>query len=161
MLKNLFAKTNNKLQNWLLYMKKKVWLPMQRKHKTPHYLARSNAVGMSLAFAPFPGQIPVVFALWMICKRTNFRFSLSISVAWTFISNVFTNLPLFYLYYITGNLLLGTGNNLSYNQWQNMFGQNFGEAIKILGSRFLLGSFFYMVIFGCLGYFLALRKHKS
>lgn len=145
-----------KLQSWLGFMHKKVVLPMRRQHKNPSYLARSNAIGMSLAFAPFPGQVPVVVALWMLARRFKWRFSLGISLAWTFISNVFTNLPLFYLYYLTGNLMRGSRQTLQYTDMQNVFSQGLTDAVHFLATEFgmsiLLGSFVYMLFGGIFGY---------
>lgn len=152
-----------KLQRWLGFLHKKVVLPMRRQHKNPSYLARSNAIGISLAFAPFPGQVPVVVALWMLARRFKWRFSLGISLAWTFISNVFTNLPLFYLYYLTGNMLCGNQRTIQYADIQNVFSQRLVDAMRFLatelGIKILLGSLVYMLIGGifgyCLGYWAA------
>ena len=131
---------------------------MSRSYKNPAYLARSNAIGLGLAFAPFPGQVPVVLALWVLLRRTKYRFSLAISVAWTFISNVFTNLPLFYLYYMTGAYLSQDETAFSYTELKELFATGIFQAAGQIGLNILCGSLLYMLIFGALGYYLGIRK---
>lgn len=128
---------------------KKLIFYSKKQYKNPYYLARSNMVGMGLAFAPFPGQIPLIFGIWLLGRKLKWRFSLAIAIMWSFISNVFTNIPLFYLYYITGNFLRGLPNTIKY--------EDFGLS---LGTSFLLGSFFYMVVFGALGYGIGIVSYK-
>ena len=114
----------------------KLQTQLRLSYQNPHFLARSNMIGMSLAFAPFPGQVPVVAALWLLLRRSKWRFSLTL----------FTNLPLFYLYYLTGNFLRGITDPLPYSQ---ITLQTFKDN---LGVNFLLGSLFYMILFAFIGY---------
>ena len=129
---------------------------MKRGYKSPAYLARSNAIGLSLAFAPFPGQVPVVAALWVLTRRKKWRFSLGISLAWTFVSNVFTNLPLFYLYYLTGAWLRGRNAAVSYAGLKTVFKEGMFEGVQFLmselGLSILSGSLVFMITGGALGY---------
>lgn len=145
------------LQNILEYWNKKLIRPMKRQYKDPRYLARATAIGMGLAFAPFPGQVPVVAAIWVLARKLKWRFSLIVSLAWTFISNVFTNLPLFYLYYLTGSFLRGNYVVLSYENIHSMFDAGLFSGIKDmateLGMSIVLGSLLFMVVFGTAGYF--------
>lgn len=146
-----------KLQNILNYWNKKLIRPMKRQYRDPRYLARATSIGMGLAFAPFPGQVPVVAAIWVLARKFKWRFSLVVSLAWTFISNVFTNLPLFYLYYLTGSFLRGSGSVLSYESIRAMFDAGLFSGIKDmateLGMSIVLGSLLFMVVFGVAGYF--------
>ena len=151
----------SKLMSWLSFMRKKVIEPMRRNYKIPTYLARSNAIGMGLAFAPFPGQVPVVLALWVLLRRTKYRFSLAISVAWTFISNVFTNLPLFYLYYVTGAFLRQDKTAFAYAEIKELFANGILQAAGQISVNILCGSLLYMLIFGVLGYYLGLKSVKN
>lgn len=137
-------------------MHKKIVRPMKREYKSPAYLARSNAIGLGLAFAPFPGQVPVVAALWVLTRRMKWRFSLGISLAWTFVSNFFTNLPLFYLYYLTGVWLRGHSKTVSYADLQTVFNEGMFEGIQFLmselGLSILVGSLVFMIAGGAVGY---------
>lgn len=146
------------IKNWIQFLDKKILKPMVRQYRNPHFLARSTGIGMGLAFAPFPGQIPVVGLMWLITKRSKWRFSLAIAIAWTFISNVFTNLPLFYLYYRTGEIIRNQANTLSYQGLKNIFDSSLFSGIKYisteLGYSIVIGSLVYMLIFGLLGYFI-------
>lgn len=145
-----------KMKNWWRYLDKKLFRPMMRQHKNPSYLARSTAVGMALAFSPFPGQIPVVSALWLLFRKFKWRFSLAIAIAWTFISNMFTNLPLFYLYYKTGDLILDRESRMSYKELGGIFEDGMFDGIRYmiseLGGSIFIGSLFFMIVFGFLGY---------
>lgn len=138
---------------------------IKRNYKDSHYLARSNAIGMSLAFAPFPGQTPLILGLWLLLRKTKWRFSLGISIAWSFISNIFTNLPLFYLYYLTGGIIRGQKSSLSYHDIKTTFINNVGMGINYLIDNFALniviGSLSYMLTFGVLGYLLGLVINKK
>ena len=91
-----------------------------------------------------------------------------ISLAWTFISNVFTNLPLLYLYYRVGDYLMGGNEVLSYQGLKMMFSDGFWLGLKgmatELGYDIVLGSSLFMVIFAVIGYFLGYylaTRHKK
>ncbi len=127
---------------------------LNRQYKDPKYIARASLVGISMAFAPFPMQSPVIVALWLIAKKLKLKFSLIVAIAWSFISNIFTNIPLFYLYYITGNFLIGEPSQIAYNNIDL-------KSINQLGVSFLLGSVFYMICFGTIGYFISLKITKT
>ncbi len=150
-------KVEKLMQKMLTYWNKKLIQPMKRQYRDPRYLARATSIGMGLAFAPFPGQIPVVAAIWVLARKLKWRFSLVVSLAWTFISNVFTNLPLFYLYYLVGNFLRGKKDVLSYGSIQARFDSGLFYGIKDvateLGLSIVLGSCVFMFVFGILGYF--------
>lgn len=158
----------DEIKTWWNYFEKKLIRPMSRSYANPNYLAIACAVGMGMAFAPFPGQIPVVIVIWGIARKLKLRFSLMISLAWTFISNVFTNLPLFYLYYRTGDYFLRGKKELSYQGLKDMFSDGIGLGLKgmvtELGYAILLGSFLFMVVFTFIGYFIGYyvaTKHKK
>lgn len=144
------------MKDWKSYLNRKLFQPFKRSYSNPNYLARSAAVGMSFAFAPFPGQTPVVGALWLISRKLKWRFSLAISLALTFISNIFTNFPLFYLYYKTGDWLRQKPDNLSYKELRNIFGEGLFDGFKFmlseLGLSIVIGSLLFMIVFGLLGY---------
>lgn len=131
---------------------------MKRQYKSPNYLARSTAWGMGLAFAPFPGQIPLVTALWLVARKSKWRFSLPISIAWTFISNVFTNLPLFYMYYITGDWIINQQSPMAYSELKAIFNDgiidNLAYVLTKLGYGIIIGSIVYMLTFATIGYLL-------
>ena len=77
------------------------------RRKSPEALARSAAVGLLVAFTPTVGvQIPIVLFIWAMLRR-SWPFSAPAAIAWTFVSNVFTVPPIYYVFLVTGRLMLG------------------------------------------------------
>ncbi len=93
----------------------KLVVPMKRSPHPPEYTARGVAVGMFLGLTPLVGvQMPLVMILWALGKlneRTNFH--LILALAWVWTSNVFTIVPMYYTFYITGQIMLGRFSDLS------------------------------------------------
>jgi uncharacterized protein (DUF2062 family) len=147
-------KSKNKFLRLCYY---KLIVPMKRDNQDPNYMARSTAIGMGGAFAPFIGQTWALIALWFIFKRTRFNFSLIITCAWSWLSNGFTNFPLFYSYYIIGAKILGKESISGYEEFLPLFKDNIleglGKLIEIYGYSILIGSSLYMAVFGVIGYF--------
>jgi uncharacterized protein len=87
----------------------KLVIPLMRSPHAPEYTARGVMVGLFWAFTPLIGiQMILVFLSWLIARRRpNWDFSLLVSLAWTWVTNVFTLIPTYYLYYVTGKFLLG------------------------------------------------------
>jgi len=66
-------------------------------------------IGLFWAMTPLVGiQMPLVFATWLAVRwKPSLNFGLIIALAWTWVTNVFTMLPIYYLFYLTGVLFLG------------------------------------------------------
>lgn len=84
-------------------------VPIKRSPHPPEHTARAVMFGVFWALTPLVGvQMYLVFFTWLACRRSErLNFSLIIALAWTWISNVFTMWPLYYVFYVTGKLLLG------------------------------------------------------
>jgi uncharacterized protein len=100
-------------------------IPLMRSPHPPEYTARGVMVGLFWAFTPLIGvQMVLVFGSWLIARRKpNWDFSLLVGLAWTWVTNVFTLIPTYYLYYVTGQFLLGrhdaiTGYDRFSRAWQ-------------------------------------------
>ena len=93
----------------------KLLIPLKRSPHSAEYSARGVAVGMFWALTPLVGiQMYLCFMTWLIAQQTkNFRFSLVIACAWTWVSNVFTMLPIYYVFYISGQIMLGNWDKIS------------------------------------------------
>lgn len=143
---------------WKQFFERKLILPMKRRHKDPRYVARATMIGLGGSFIPFPVQMPFVFLAWLVARRLKWRFSLVISLAWTFVSNTFTNLPIMYMFYLTGNKMRGLENNMAYDYIVSKFNDGVLGGLKGLaaeyGGSIVIGSVPYVLIFGFLGYFL-------
>lgn len=93
----------------------KLLIPLKRSPHSAEYSARGVAVGMFWALTPLVGiQMYLCLMTWLLAKQTkNLRFSLVIACAWTWVSNVFTMLPIYYVFYITGQVMIGNWGNIS------------------------------------------------
>jgi uncharacterized protein (DUF2062 family) len=103
-------------------------VPLMRSRHTPEYSAWGTAIGLAWAFTPTVGiQMPLVLITWLLARRVfHWDFSLILGLAWTWATNVFTALPCYYLFYVTGRALLGRWDEVSgYEQflalWHGFF----------------------------------------
>ncbi len=94
----------------------KLVIPILRGRGSARYTARGVMVGVGSALTPFFGlQMLVAVFVWGAIKvvRPQWDFSLVIALAWTWVSNIFT-LPLFfYVFIVTGKLMLGRWDELT------------------------------------------------
>lgn len=89
-------------------------IPMIRSRHSPEYTARGVMVGMFWAMLPLVGiQMAFVLATWVIARKVfNWDFSLVNGLAWTWVTNVVTVIPAYYLFYVTGLWLMGNSEAL-------------------------------------------------
>jgi uncharacterized protein (DUF2062 family) len=94
-------------------------VPLMRSRHTPEYSARGTAIGLAWAFTPTVGiQMPLVLVTWLIARRfPRWDFSLLLGLAWTWTTNVFTALPCYYLFYVTGRTMLGRWDQVLVKDW--------------------------------------------
>ncbi len=87
----------------------KLVVPMLRSQHPPEHTARAVMFGLFWAFTPLIGiQMYLVGLTWALCRwHHRFSFSLLIALAWTWVTNVFTMLPIYYVFYIVGQTMLG------------------------------------------------------
>ncbi len=90
-------------------------VPLKRSRHTPEHTARGVMVGVVCAMMPTVGiQMAIVFAVWVVARRLfRWDFSLINGLAWTWLTNVFTMLPIYYLFYVTGQLMLARFDDVS------------------------------------------------
>lgn len=150
-------------------------IPILRERRPPEYTARSVLVGLAVALTPTVGvQIPLVLLLWMIIHNVykSWDFNPVIAIAWTFITNIAT-LPFFYyLFVITGRIMLGRFENLrGFDTFRERLGQSLPEdmdwidsiwnySIALLdnfGLPLFIGSVPWMIAGGWIGYRWSLR----
>jgi uncharacterized protein (DUF2062 family) len=149
-------------------------IPMLRSQHTPEYTARGVMMGLIWAFTPSVGfQMPLVFGTWLFCRRIlNWDFSLIQGLAWTWLTNAFTALPCYYVFFLTGQVLLGNWSDLSgYQTFIRFFESAFspemgiGESVRAMsrillldwGVAMSLGSLPWAALMGWIGYRLSLR----
>jgi uncharacterized protein (DUF2062 family) len=149
-------------------------VPILRSRHSPEHTARGVMVGLICACLPSPiGQMAIAFMVWVVARRVfNWDFSLIQGVAWTWITNVFTAAPCYYVFFLTGQILLGRWDDLSgYGAFVDAFTttmssqSGFLDAVMALGKLVVLewgfamwvGAIPWAAFFGWLGYRLSLR----
>ena len=95
------------------YVRDRLITPMLRARHAPEYAARSVLVGVVCGLMPILGQSTIVLAVWLVARRFNWGFNVVIAALWTFISNPLTTAPMFYGFYVTGQVMMGNWDDLS------------------------------------------------
>lgn len=125
----------------------RLMIPLMRSRHSAQHSARGTAMGIFWSFTPTIGiQMPMVFITWVIARRFfNWDFNLVLALAWTWVSNIFTALPLYYLFYLTGQIMFGHWQDLTGYEsflvlWQGSFSgdQSLLEQLASLGRVLLL-----------------------
>ncbi len=125
-------------ENAKRYTRYKLVVPMKRSPHSPEYTARGVAMGVFWGLTPLMGvQMPVVTVCWLVAKlHPKLDFHLIMGLIWVWTSNVFTIIPMYYSFYVTGQVMLGRIDNLSgYDSFAEAFnlerwtGGNFWEVI--------------------------------
>ncbi len=155
-------------------MRYRLFVPLQRGWKLPQYTARGVAVGMFWAMTPLVGiQMPLTLVTWLLVHRLfKWEFNLLVAFAWTWVSNVFTMLPMYYAFYLTGQVMLGRWDDLSgYNSFVAMWETAFAGDMSLLdttvslagliareqGAAMMVGCLPHAAFFGWLSYRWSMR----
>ena len=102
-----------RLERWLRY---RFVIPIKRSRHPPQYTARSVSVGLFWAMTPTVGiQMMFVLAHWLAVRRFAPRWDFNVihAMAWTWVTNFATVLPAYYLFYVTGQVILGRWDDLT------------------------------------------------
>jgi hypothetical protein len=152
----------------------KLIIPLKRSPHSPQYTARGVMIGLVWAMTPTVGiQMPLVFVTWLFTRKVfKWDFSLINGLAWTWTTNVFTLVPIYYAFYITGQLMMGRGDHLTGYEsflklWKMAFNPDIGfwdttvmwfkTLIRGWGLPMLIGSIPWAILSGWLGYVLSMR----
>ena len=164
-------------------VKYKLVIPIKRSKHPPEYTARGVAIGIGWALTPSIGiQMVFCFITWLVAKKIfKWDFSVLISMAWTWTTNVITAIPCFYLFFVTGQIILKGFEDLSgyeefSRQWDAMVRQGsemsyfeslwkeMSIAAEVWGVPLLIGCLPWSVLGGFAGYYLSLRfirRHRA
>lgn len=144
---------------------------MVRSRQPPENTARAVAVGLMWAMTPTFGiQMGLSVVHWYIARTFfNKDFNVVVAMAWTWVTNLFTLVPAYYSFFVTGQIFLGrwddisgyasfqkfwhtvmgqAGDPTSFNAWETYF----SVIIKGWGVAILLGSIPFAVIGYVAGY---------
>ncbi len=158
--------------------KMRLVVPLLRSPHPPEYKARGVAVGLAWAMTPLVGiQMWTVFMTWIVARKVfKWHFSLALGIAWTWVTNVFTMIPCYYIFYVTGQLMRWRVESIS--GYQNLsriiqntfmsdltFGEKWTLFFKLLledwGLSMAIGCLPWAVLFAVLGYRMTLRFEKA
>lgn len=95
------------------YIRYRLVTPMLRARHPAEYSARAVLVGVVCGLMPILGQSSVVLAVWLVARRFNWGFNVVVAALWTFISNPLTTAPMFYGFYVTGQVMMGNWDDLT------------------------------------------------
>lgn len=104
-------------------------IPIMRSRNRPEYIARGVMIGTVWACTPLFGlQMAGAFLTWIASRKIfNWDFSLVNALAWTWATNVLTVVPAYYLFFLTGQAMLG----------RFAIGQEAGEGFNAIASQML------------------------
>ena len=188
----MFSNSSNTLSalrkySWWNRMKRvakyRLLIPIKRSKHPPEYTARGVGVGMAWALTPSIGiQMVFCFVTWLVAKKVfKWDFSVLIAMAWTWTTNVVTAIPCFYLFFVTGQIILKGFDDLSgyeefSRQWEALVRQDsdmgyfeslwreMSIAAEVWGVPLLIGCLPWSVLGGLSGYYLSLRfirRHRA
>lgn len=123
---------------------RKLILPLYRSKHSVHYTALGAGVGMAIAMTPLVGvQMPLTLAVWLVMKNLSHRldFNLPVAIAYNWVSNVFTLAPIYYVFMITGRLMMGDWTSLT---GFDEFSQRLSESLSA-GAGFWEAMYVYSV----------------
>jgi uncharacterized protein len=149
-------------------------VPLLRSPHPPEHTARGVMVGVAWALTPTIGvQMYAVFLTWLLARKLfGWDFNVVVGAAWTWTTNVLTMLPCYYTFYVTGQILLGHGDDIFgyasfVGAWEQAFGRELGfwDALgaylavmaRDWGLAMAVGSVPWAIGGGWLGYVLGLR----
>ena len=149
-------------------------IPMLRSPHPPEYTARGVMMGMIWGFIPLFGiQMGGVLLTWTVATRLlKWEFALIPALAFIWITNIFTIIPTYYVYYVTGQAMLGHWSDIAgYGAFAALFASTapanagFFEAIwawiqtllTYWGLPIVLGSIPWTILMAWLGYRISFR----
>ena len=107
-------------------------VPILRSKHPPEYTARGVLFGLLAALTPTVGvQMVIVLGMWALVRafRPAWDFNLIVGCAWTWVTNIFTLPPVYFVFLVTGRVMLG--------QWDDIggYGEFSGQLADMLSSR--------------------------
>lgn len=154
-------------------------IPVMRAKHPPEYTARGVLIGVAVAMTPTVGvQMPIVAAVWLLARlfRPSLSFNPILAMAWTWVTNVFTLAPFYYLFLITGELMLGRwGESATYDAfaahlskvlaadvtWYQALWVYAVEIFSAWGVPMFIGSLPWAIVCAWAGYRWSLRLSNS
>lgn len=135
----------------LLTLRQKLLHPLLRSRRPPEYTARGVLVGLAVALTPTVGvQMPAVFGMWLVARRfmPRWEFNLVVGLAWCWVTNIATAPPLYYLYIVTGRILLGRWDEM---QGYDSFASRLAQSVPLNAGWFEAAWLYVVNLFSAFG----------
>lgn len=150
-------------------------MPVLRAKTPPEYTARSVLFGLIVAMTPTVGvQMAVVFMIWLPIHylRPQWDFNVIVAMAWTWVTNIFTLAPIYYVFLVTGRIMLGAEGGLTgYDEFAAMLNKSLAadagiveslwiytiDLFRVFGIPMFVGSVPWAALSAWLGYRWSLR----
>jgi hypothetical protein len=137
MIRKIFKKTKSDKPSKIDKLLDKYKLPKAYFAKNRKSITKGISIGAFWALIPMPMQMAGVMA---ITPFTKFNVPLAIGVVW--LSNPITYPPMFYIEYLTGNLLLGRDSLADIELTMEWFKGNW----DLIATSMYTGAFFYATV---------------
>ena len=101
---------HNAWQRLQRLMRLRLVIPVLRSQSAADYTARGVFVGLLVAMTPTVGiQMMIVAAIWAVVRvvRPAWDFNVVVGMLWTWLTNIFTLPPIYYMFLLTGEGMLG------------------------------------------------------
>ncbi len=152
------AKRHSWFENLKRLFKKRLVIPILRSPHPPEYTAEGVAIGTMWAMTPLVGiQMWLVSMTWLFYKKVLKKtFSLPLGLAFTWLTNVFTMVPMYYVFYVTGQMLMGHWDSINgYSHLKAIIQQTFRSDLSFteewaLFVKLLVQDWGLAMIIGCL-----------
>jgi uncharacterized protein (DUF2062 family) len=111
----VMRRDQNAWQRFLRMLRLRLVIPLLRARHAPEFTARGVFIGVALGLTPTVGiQIPMVMVVWAIVRAIapRWNFHVIVAMAWVWLSNVFTMVPLYFGFLVTGRVMMGAGDAL-------------------------------------------------
>jgi len=159
MIRKIFKKQNSNKPSKIDKLLEKYKLPRAYFTKNRKSITKGISIGAFWALIPMPMQMAGVMAVTPFVK---FNVPLAIAVVW--LSNPLTYPPMFYIEYITGNLLLGRDALSNIELSMEWFKANW----DLIATSMYTGAFFYATVVNFMMYHIfnwlwvrSVRKHQK
>ena len=173
------ARKKGPLSGFQRLLKYRLVIPIQRSRDHKTFLARGVGIGLLIGMTPTVGlQMYLIFCIWLLAsKGFKWRFNLIVAIAWSWLSNPLTMIPFYYVFYLTGRvMLLDMDSDPSFEHFSDGFGALLSADVGNIGEQFIrwleqvwaayglkvfIGWIPYSLGFGFLGYHLTGRLLKN
>lgn len=149
--------------------------------KPPEFAARGVLFGVFFAFTPLVGiQIAILLGLWGAIRALapRYDFNLIVSIAWVWVTNVFTVPPIYFGFIVTGQMMLGRWDEpIGYGayttrleasladypdaSWYEAIWLRIDSLLDAFGLPLFVGWFPWALILSIVGYYWSLKFVKK